>query len=419
MDSPLLKSRDLLLTPRCKRWLGQFAASDQETAERLVENLTLVSHSAFERSLTELIQAQGDELQGPVALFAVREVDPAVSFFEQATVSVLAKTGKKILTAIAPGSDVGSEARIAAMIRNIAKADGDKFLNHPTVEDMRSERCRAIFVVDDFIGSGKRVRDFLTAIWQDKSIRSWHSLRYIRFDVLAYSATDKGLRVAQRSPGRPVVEIVRGCPTIYEMPWPRSARRAVTKLCKKYGPRTSRPKMALGFADTMASLIFEHGSPNNVPAILWAPETAKTDWLPLFPGRSVLGPEASAFPPEITRRDPRAILRGVGQKRLAASGALSRRGEAGATILVVLGLLAKGVRKTTAISYATGLSREDCARILERCIKWGFVTTLHRVTPAGLAELRYAKGEDASPVYIPPKGEEDYYPKKLRGATGG
>jgi hypothetical protein len=141
--------------------------------------------------------------------------------------------------------------------------------------------------------------------------------------------------------------------------------------------------------------------------------------MPLFPDRSVLGPEASAFPPEITRRDPADILRGIGQKRLAGSGALSRRGEAGATMLVVLGMLAKGVRSTNSISYATGLSREDCARILERCVKWEFVTTLHRVTPAGLAELRYAKTEDISPTYIPPKGEEDYYPKKLRGATGG
>jgi len=418
MDLTQPKSKDLLLTPRCKDWLTQFDARDQETAKRLVDSLTLVSHSAFERGLTKLIQGHADELDGPVALFASREIDPNVSLFQQAEVSGPAKYNKKVVTAIAPGSDVGSEARVAAMIRNIAKAAPSKFLNHPAIEEMRAARCRAIYIVDDFIGSGKRVREFLTGIWNDASIRSWHSLKYIRLFVLAYSATDKGLRVVQRAPGKPRVDIVRGCPTIHEMPWPRSLKRSVTKLCQTYGVRTSRPKMVLGFADTMATLVFEHGSPNNVPAILWASQTDNA-WIPLFPGRTVLGPEASAFPPEITRRDPSDILRGVGQKRLAGSGALSRRGEAGATILVVLGLLAKGVRRTTSVSYATGLSREDCARILERCVKWGFVTTLHRVTAAGLAELRYAKSEDISPAYIPPKGEDDYYPKKLRGATGG
>jgi hypothetical protein len=169
----------------------------------------------------------------------------------------------------------------------------------------------------------------------------------------------------------------------------------------------------------MAALIFEHGSPNNAPAILWAPPNRRKFWKPLFPDRTVLSPEASSFPPEIARRDPVSVLLDVGQKRLALSGSLSRRGQIGATVLVVLGLVAKGVRKASALGYATGLSSVDCARILNRCVHWGFITRSCRITTTGLAELRYARSIDPTKSGIPLKGDEDYYPKKLRRATGG
>ena len=419
MESLPLKSNHILLTKRGSDWLAQFDYADREIASRLVDSLTLVSHSEFERALADLILTHAAAIDGPVALYATREVDPARSYFDQATSSVGPKgKNSQQVNAVGSGSDLGSEARIATMIRNLAKAEPKKFLNHPSVTDMRSAKCRVIVVVDDLIGSGNRTTEFLISLWRDRSIQSWHSLGYIRFSVVAYSGTQKGLARARRLHFRPHVEIVRSCPTYREMPWSKLLRDALTKLCRKYGDRTSRPKSALGYGDTMAALVFEHGSPNNAPAILWAPFTDKKPWTPLFPDRAVLPAEASAFPPEISRRDPVSVLLDVGQKGVALSGALSRRGEIGTTVLVVLGLVAKGVRKASAVGYATGLSSKDCARILERCIKWGFLTRTLRITASGLSELRYAR-KIIPAMAIPPKGEEDYYPKKLRRAAGG
>lgn len=419
MDKSPLKSSHILLTGRGRDWLAQFDYGDQENASRLIDSLTLVSHSEFERALSALILAHAATIEGPVALYATREMDPARSYFDQATSGAGPKTkNSQQIDAVASGSDLGSEARVAAMIRNLAKTDPNKILNHPSVSEMRSAKCRDIMVIDDFIGSGKRTSNFLNALWRDRSIQSWHSLGYIRFSAVAYSATQKGLARTRRLRFRPKVEIVRNCPTYSEMPWSKALRDALTKLCRKYAPRTSRPRMALGYGDTMAALVFEHGSPNNAPAILWAPFSDIKPWTPLFPDRTVLPAEASAFPPEIARRDPVSVLLDVGQKRLALSGALSRRGEIGATVLVVLALVAKGVRKASALGYATGLSSQDCARILERCVKWGFLTRTHRVTASGLAELKYAR-QITPTTPIPPKGEDDYYPKKLRRATSG
>jgi hypothetical protein len=170
MDSSFPKSTELLLTKRGREWLAQFDSDDHETADRLVDSLTLVSHSAFERALTELIQTHSAEIDGPVALFAAREIDPSSSYFEQAKTQGKDNTHLRQVNALAPGSDHGSEARIAAMIRNIAKAERKKFLNHPNIAKMRTAKCRAVFVVDDFIGSGKRALSFLDAMWQDTSI---------------------------------------------------------------------------------------------------------------------------------------------------------------------------------------------------------------------------------------------------------
>jgi hypothetical protein len=419
MDPSLPKSTHILLTQRGANWLAQFDHDDRETAERLVDSLTLVSHSAFERALTDLIATHAAGVDGFVALYAAREIDPKKSYFDQAASDSTHKGGSHRLDAVSSGSDLGSEARIAAMIRNIVKGEPNKFLNHPTVEKMRSVRCRSVVIVDDLIGSGKRVCDFLSALWQDRSIRSWRSLGYIQFAVISYSATEKGMaRVRRLKTHQPQIVIARDCPTYHEMPWSKPLRTAAVRICRKYGSHTSRPGMALGYGDAMTALVFEHGSPNNVPAIFWAPSTSKKPWTPLFPDRAVLSPEASAFPPEIARRDPVSVLLDVGQKHLARSGSLSRRGDVGASVLVVLGLVAKGVRKASALGFATGLSSKDCARILERCVRWGFLTRTHRVTVTGLAELRYARGI-ISTTPIPQRGEDNYYPKKLRRATSG
>lgn len=416
--TPELDAGRLAFTRRGISWLDQFDAEDKNCAERLLGGLTLVSHSAFERGLLELIVHRAAAIDGPVALFATREVDPTISYFAQASNKTAPKRFGSI-NAVGAGNDLGSEARIAALIRNLAKGDKSKFLNHPDLVEMRGARVRAIFIVDDILGSGRRTTHFLQSIWQHKTIRSWHSLHLIKLEAIAYSATVIGQTVVRKARALPTVSIERDCPTFDEMPWSGRGKAEVIELCRKYGLKTSRRSMALGYARTMAALVFEHGCPNNAPAILWAPADDRSDWRPLFPDRSVMSPEASAFPPKVARRDPVTILAEAGQRKLAASGSLSRRGPIGDTILVIVALAAKGVRQRSALAYATGLSAQACSRRLDLCVRWGFLTPTLKLTEAGKAELDYARRLPASFDRVPPKGEEDYYPIQLRGPRGG
>lgn len=402
-----MNPKQLALTSRGEAWLSQFDSKDLDQANQLLRALTLVSHTEFERQLTTLLIQQGETLPGPVALYATREVDPAVPYFDRSGHSSVAFDG----------SDLGSEARIANLIRNLSRGNPKKYLNNPTIGEMRRSHCRSVFVVDDFIGSGERTAEFIASLWLSSTLRSWNSLHLIGIRAVAYSATEKGRKRVEKERSKPEVIIVRDCPTFAEMPWPKAVREDVMRIVDRYGRKTSLPGFARGYEETAAAIVFEHGCPDNCPAILWAPENA--DWRPLFPQRSVLAADASAFPPEIVRRDPTLTMIEAGQARLAGSGSLSKKGPIATELLLVLGLVAKGLRRRAPLAHATGLTSADCSRLLRVSIQWGLITPTLRLTPAGAAELAYAKRSSDSPNTVPSRGSDSYYPWRLRRPVHG
>ena len=87
-----------------------------------------------------------------------------------------------------------------------------------------------------------------------------------------------------------------------------------------------------------------------------------------------------------------------------------------------MALIAKGIRRNTALTFATGLSNYELEKVLNRCIEWGFVALKNkkpRITDAGLDELEHARRTNCMESEIAPLGDEDYYPKMLREATSG
>jgi len=67
-------SRKLILTQQGQRWLSQFDPLDQDAATLLASSLALVSHNEFRRKLEDQINEAATAVEGPVALFAVREL---------------------------------------------------------------------------------------------------------------------------------------------------------------------------------------------------------------------------------------------------------------------------------------------------------------------------------------------------------
>jgi len=424
-ESKISISKKLVHTARGKLWLQQFAPLDQEVAILLANSLTLISHNEFSRNLQKAIQEAASQHDGSVALFAIRELEKegppshwgasVLPFFAQTKIG---KDGKTV-TAVSGSSDQGSEAIVAQIIRQICKANPTKFLNHPALNAMRTRKCDAAIFVDDFIGTGRRTNEFLQSFWLEPSVVSWLSSKHMRFDVVAYSGTEKGIEAVKQHKSNPNVHIHIEAPTFHSLPIGARKREAVINLCDKYGriALKSRKHVWRGFRSGMASIIFEHGCPNNTPAILWDPDEKNEKWLGLFPNRTVDRETASVFPPEIVRGDAISLLHDIGQSRLARSGALLRRGETGQTVLLILSMIAQGQRKRSAMCFATGLGIEDCERILAKCIKWKFATPQRRITRSGLAELRAARRAVGRSERHLDVGSDYYYPMQLRGTT--
>lgn len=402
----------LLLTDRGQKWLSQFPGRDRETATRLVRSLTLVSHSKFERSIRQKILATANSIGRPIAMFAVRELQgKARSDFD---IALNEPCRLSRINATPTGNDLGSEARVAATIRSLS--DSNKLLlNHPNIEMMRAAQCKAIFLVDDLVGSGNRVLKYLAALWANLSIRSWWSRKNIRFSVISFAATEEGEKLIKKHKCSPVTVYDRVCPTLRSLPWSQQLKLEVSNLCETYGAQTSKQTFSFGYQGSAATLVFEHGCPNNVPSILWASSTKKFPWEALFPARTVLPPQDSAFPPEIVRRDPLTLLVEAGQQRLA--GRINLPVFISRDTLLVLAYAEKGIRSTGALSFATGMDTDNCGNLIQSCVSWGFLTTRLRLTRSGLAELEAARRNHPKLSQVASIGEDDYYPMMLRKAT--
>lgn len=419
-----INARKLIHTKQGKQWLSQFELVDQDSAIAMANNLTLISHTEFERNLLRKLEGVVSGFKGCVGFFSIRELKrhktelgnygEVIPFYSQ-----VESKDKMSVNAVAASSDQGSEARVAHIIRQFCKAEPKKYLNHPTIKLLRDKKCDAIIFVDDFIGSGGRVSEFLTGFWLEPTIVSWLSGKQIQFHVIAYSGTEEGISYAERHKSKPHVHIYRDAPTFNSFSWGNQKKERINNLCQKYGhiANKKRKNMWWGYNGGMAAIVFEHGCPNNTPAILWEPDFKGSGWKGLFPNRTISSSVASVFPSEIVRGDPVQILLEAGQTKLANSGALLRRGIVGQTVLIVLGLIAKGQRKRSTLSFTTGLNVEDCERLIGKCIKWNFITTQRRITYKGLAELKAARKSNIGQIDSLDKGTDYYYPKQLREAA--
>jgi len=416
MSSLQTSAKYLHLTERGQRWLTQFSLEHRATARLLLETLTLVSHDGFARAIEKLIRATASQVSGPIALYATREViaGPGQSYFEYASEG--SRNGA--ISAVGTGSDLGSEARVAAIIRGIARSQPKKFLNHPNIHELRAAGADLIVVVDDLLGSGSRTHKFIDAVWHHATIKSWWSRKDIKFCSVSYAATIQGEQHVRKHRCRPNVVFERTSPSLDGLPWRLDARENMASCLTRYGKLTSKPHLSLGYQGSCALLVFEHGCPNNAPSVLWAPTTNKRPWNPLFPDRSILPEEQSAFPPEIVRRDPLPLLIAAGQDRVAANWSALGTNPLSENVVIVLALLAKRFRSTEALAYATGFSGRDCEEVIENCIGLGLITTSLRLTESGRAELDAIKSLKIFEEALPDRGSDEYHPRLLRTHVG-
>lgn len=242
---------------RCSQWLDQFSLEEQPTAELLLDSINYISQDEVLYGLQMLVSRRVAECEGTCALYPVTNATKTA--------------GRLILPSIAEcaafpfGAEggMGSEGDIAHLCRDIAREVGPRVLPHPPFAELRSKRVDHIVVVTDTSSSGDQVADFLGWFWKNRSIRSWHSRKQIRFHVLAYLFTDEAVAAISMHHSKPSFAGVQVCQRGSSL-WSPAERDGIEALCMKYGCR----KMALGYADMMSLHVFAYSCPNNVPSIL-------------------------------------------------------------------------------------------------------------------------------------------------------
>lgn len=403
-------------------WLSQFDVDDQPHANQLLEELVYITLSEMRDALTKAIIDRGNEIAGPVGLYAERHVrhhskKPTRLFVKE---TVTQKNGVKSRRAEGIGPDpvvsqrrhahdTGSEALIAQLITQICKANPKKFLDHPGPMHIRPKKVRSFILVTDFIGSGQRVISYLNAAWRVKSVRSWWSLKLLNFEVVSFAGTVQGIERVRTLKCGPTVRTVKGCPVLSDLSPDQSF--SLSELCKKYGPKIKSWKTTpLGYGNTGALMVFEHGAPNNMPYLLHG---ASKNWIPLFSQRTTFQTsKVSEFSLAESRISQR--LKKLGRERLEHLNSLQQFSQQTQETALVLTALRRYPRTIEAVSSKTGLTTFEVEDIIDRAKASGLLTNKLQPTDKAFAEIKYLRNSNKKNIFVHKGDNSLYFPNMLR-----
>ena len=260
----------------------------------------------------------------------------------------------------------------------------------------------------DNIGSGDRTIDWLQAAWRTATLRSWHSYGLLRFEIVAFTATDLGEQAVRSHPSGPQVRYCLSCPTIDSAFQAKEAQQ-IKDLCLRYDPMGPDPQESLGYCGTAALIAFAHSIPNNVPRLLFK---SAGNWRPLFRERVTRDRfEETEGNAEIDSKK----LERLRQKRLAAAMRRQVKNENLRRTLLFLAASARAPRTAVAISRKTGLQTNEVSRMQDLSIRAGWTDRQGRLTDSGYRELEYARKTNKVRQSRGLSGSDAlYYPQVLR-----
>lgn len=414
----LMATSKFLHAPETLAWLSQFSSVDQARAVQLLRSLQLVSADRFHGGLKNLLLKRIDAGPGPVGLYVEREVKKnrvrlSKPLFEQTTQPPIRAFGNGP-AAVCPmdrfDPTVGSEGLIAQLLGEVQKLRPKKCATQPGPDRIRKHTIRRFMLVTDIVGSGSRATQYLDAAWEVSSVKSWHSLGLIRFEVVAYAATKRGRRLVERHPCKPVVHTVTACKSLDDLPG--ETANDLRSLCISYDPVDHDLEASLGYLGTGLLTVFAHGAPNNCPRLLFKNRPRK--WFALFPSR-VTSELRSEFEVD-GRAEAAEKFFQMRQSRLATGRWLGGANEKGRSLFLVLAALSRGPRHKESVSRRTGLTIIEVEDAIDRAQKMNLIDPQLRVSDRGHRELSHARQSQPDPA-LPSSEPGPYYPTSLRAPS--
>lgn len=349
-----------------QNWLSQFSEGQRATAKTILSKLKFVSRDEYSRWLHSAIeQLQSDRVQ---ALYAVRKLDSNEESYWEAS-------GEPKLR---PATSQGSEDMVYSLISNLVRAKSGKFLDHPSVSDLKMERVRDFVLIDDSIGSGDRIAGFINAMLTNPTILSWWSFGWIRITIISFArpkaserriignvrGSDHGKRRFRKSSKFEFVSEL-----IYDEKWLEerwgSNYQEIVDLCRK---KTKVAKWArLGYGGILSNIVFYHSVPNNIPGILWF---SNSKWNGLLTGRAL----------------PNWLVDTLNNKIEKNTSTLTT--PISNDLFSLLAMVKRGVRRTSSIAIRLNVDHHYARELIEHATRLGLLTPNVRLTTAGLDRLK-------------------------------
>ena len=287
-----------------------------------------------------------------------------------------------------PGDSLGSEDLVYSLVANLARANPQTLLDHPSLTELRDKKVHDYLLIDDSIGSGDRVSGFINAMLSHPTFLSWWSFGLVKIHVVSFArpreaeakivakikGSDHGKRKFRKSSKVDFTSEI-----VYDTDWLEGRwgenHQQVIQLCR--GQTKIPTKRRLGYGGVMANLVFYHSVPNNIPGVLWF---TNEKWQGLMPGRAV----------------PDWLLALIAPTPLIAS----ERGKSQSDEVVrLLALIKRGVRSTRSIASRLGVDHKYAVGLLGGAQEMGLLTPQIRLTRAGLDRLKNADSHLALPVW--------------------
>lgn len=396
-------------TPRGQTWLTNFELAERESAAMLLDSIELVGQDSLQIGLSKLIESLVEELPNPIALVPVRELAPGQRYFQHGRDA----PARLLLSQSFPGS----EAIVAAMLNGVRRAAGanQPFVGAPSLKNMRGARCRTILLVDDYSGSGDRIKSFYRGFKAHPTLRSWLSYHRIEYHVACYAATPHALRALQRTFGHDRVHLYKVCPTIATRTWDEDRVKGVKNLCEKYASSAIQCS-PLGYGNSGALLAFSHSAPNNLPVILWQMFRAgSTKWSPFFLDKGIPDDIRMLFGMPDVDRQRLSAVRQLRQPRLSLIDWSQLPSRDTQNAMLVLAAIARRPRDRHFVAQLTGLSLPEVRRATDLCTTLRLIDRSLHLTDRGRAEIQHAKkvmlpGDD----FVLNGSDVPYYPRQLR-----
>ncbi|MCU0286958.1 MAG: hypothetical protein MUF15_11235 [Acidobacteria bacterium] len=386
--STLLKQLHLNAIMRSKEiqvWLDQFPNNKRCTAIDLLCHLQFMPIDSYSKWLQGVLANLPSD---QCAIYAVRKIEKCKNCLWDRYGAVINR----------PSSTLGSEDLVYSIINKVCRSRSDKYFDHPAINVLRNNKVHDIVLLDDSIGSGKRVSDFILLMMDSRTFKSWWSSGFIQLYVISFARTKESEKTILKSlPG--------------SNHWKRKNRKSskiqfiservlseknrsgqwgenyknIVDLCDS--TEKVEKRFRRGFGKVMANLVFYHSVPNNIPGVFWF---THKKWQPLFPGRTL----------------PKWLPTLLDVPRKNTDNSMTN--SISPTLIQLLHLIKSGFRRESSLAFKLNLDNTLLQKLLTMARSAGFISDQNQLTETGVGIINKnrilvsSKNYDRS-LYVPKK----------------